>query len=304
MKQPIDQDPRLLRLFMAVAECGGLSAAEQRLGLSRSTISTHLSELESRLGFRLCQRGRGGFALTPEGESTYQAAKHWMAAGDTFQQQIIQLQHRQLQGELVIAISDDSLNHPNFSFSEVVQRFRQQAPSAHLRVSALNPSAIAEAIGAGQAHIGLAPQSPLTERFFSKPLYQERSFLYCSRAHPLFDVRTHRPEALHQQDFVGAGYSWHAELSEREAPFNTCAIAPELEARLALILSGTYLGFLPEHVAAPWVAERALTTLLPDQLHYTTEMAAHCLNQQRSNKLLHLLFALLNDIHYVNAKKT
>ncbi|UTA46765.1 LysR family transcriptional regulator [Simiduia sp. 21SJ11W-1] len=303
MKQPLDQDPRLLRLFMAVAECGGLSAAEQRLGLSRSTISTHLSELESRLGFRLCQRGRGGFALTPEGEATYQAAKHWMAAGEAFQQQVLELQHRQLQGELIIAISDDSLNHPNFSFSEVVQRFRAQAPGAHLRVSSLNPSAIAEAIGAGQAHIGLAPQSSLTERFYSKVLYQEQSFLYCAASHPLFDARTHNRQALLQQDFVGAGYSWHAALTEREAPFNTCAIAPELEARLALILSGTYLGFLPEHVAAPWVAKGSLTALLPDELHYTTKMAAHCQSQQRSNKLLHLLFALLNDVHYVNAKK-
>nr|WP_281368208.1 LysR family transcriptional regulator [Simiduia aestuariiviva] len=292
-----------MRLFMAVAECGGLSAAEQRLGLSRSTISTHLSELESRLGFRLCQRGRGGFALTPEGDATYQAAKHWMAAGDTFQQQITHLQHRQLQGELVIAISDDSLNHPSFSFSEVVRRFRKQAPSAHLRVNALNPAAIAEAIGAGQAQIGLAPQSPLTDKFFSKVLYQERSFLYCGPHHPLLSGTTPTVDTLHEHDFVGAGYSWHTELTNREAPFNTCAIAPELEARLALILSGTYLGFLPEHVAEPWVTKGLLTPLLPDDMYYTTEMAAHCLNQQRSNKLLQLLFALLNDVHYVNAQK-
>lgn len=304
MKQIGDQDPRLLRLFMAVAECGGLSAAEQRLGLSRSTISTHLSELESRLGFSLCQRGRRGFALTPEGEATYQAAKDWMHAGDRFQQQIAQLQHQQLHGELVIAISDDSLNHPQFSFSEVVRRFRAQAPRARLQVSSQNPSAIAEAIRAGQAHIGLAPQSTLTDKFFSKVLYRETCYLYCSHSHPLFNTRQLEASQLHGQDFVGAGYSWHQALTEQEAPFHACAIAPELEARLSLILSGTYLGFLPEHVAQEWIDQGKLRALLPHQLHFSTDMAAHCLNQQRNNKLLHLFFALLNDVHYVNAQKS
>jgi LysR family transcriptional regulator, transcriptional activator for bauABCD operon len=303
MKQPPDQDPRLLQLFIAVAECGGLSAAEQRLELSRSTISTHLAELESRLGFRLCQRGRSGFALTPEGQATYRAAKDWMQAGDTFQQQVAQLQHQQLQGELIIAISDDSLNHPQFSFSEVIGRFRTQAPQARLQVSSQNPAAIAEALRGGLAHIGLAPLSLLTDKFFSKPLYREHSFLYCSRAHPLFNSPQTSVQHLHGQDFVGAGYAWHQALAAQESPFNTCAIAPELEARLALILSGSYLGFLPEHVAASWVAKGELCALLADQLHYSTDMAAHCLPHQRNNRLLQLLLALLNDIHYVNAQK-
>lgn len=303
MKQSHEQDPRLLRLFIAVAECGGLSAAEQRLSLSRSTISTNLSELESRLGFSLCLRGRGGFALTAEGQAIYQAAKDWMQAGDTFHQHVTELQHQQLQGELVIAISDDSLNHPQFSFSEVVARFRTQAPKAQLQVKSLNPYAIAESIHAGHTHIGIAPSSSITEKFFSKALYQESSKLYCSYAHLLFDQKRVSENDIEHADFVAAGYSWHETLSQQEAKLHSVAIAPELEARTALVLSGTYIGFLPEHVAQPWIAQHQLRALLPDRFFFTTQMAAHCLNQQRSNKLLHLFFALLNDIHYVNAQK-
>ena len=59
---------RLLRVFRVVADCEGLAAAESELEIGRSTISKHLSDLETRFGTRLCNRGRSGFSLTDEGK--------------------------------------------------------------------------------------------------------------------------------------------------------------------------------------------------------------------------------------------
>ena len=303
MKPDSDLDLRLLKQFVAVAECGGLSAAEQRLKLSRSTISTNLAELESRLGFCLCHRGRGGFALTQEGESIYQAAKEWMQAGINFQDRVQALKHDQLHGELIIAFSDDSLNHPQFHFAQVVAQFKKRAPRAQLRVSSLNPQAIMAALQAGEAHIGIAPQAALSERFFCKTLYQEQSQLYCSHQHPLFKGADVTEQELLKADYVSAGYAWHETLTKLEAGFNTLATAPELEARTALILSGSYIGFLPTHVAQPWLEQKQLKALMPNSQQFGTPMAALCLEQQRNNKLLQHFFALLNDTHYVNAQK-
>ena len=53
-----DADLRLLRVFKAVADCGGLAAAERELGIALSTISRHLKDLEQRLGLTLARRGR------------------------------------------------------------------------------------------------------------------------------------------------------------------------------------------------------------------------------------------------------
>ena len=61
-----DMDLRLLRVFRVVADCGGMAAAELELNIGSSTISRHIKDLETRLGLRLCRRGRAGFALTPE----------------------------------------------------------------------------------------------------------------------------------------------------------------------------------------------------------------------------------------------
>ena len=63
--QMSDYEIRLIRIFKTVVECGGFTAAETTLGISRSAISQHMNDLEGRLGFSLCQRGRGGL-LTPQ----------------------------------------------------------------------------------------------------------------------------------------------------------------------------------------------------------------------------------------------
>ena len=60
-------DIRLIRIFMAVVEAGGLSAAQLELNLALSTISEKVSALEKRFGMKLCQRGRSGFELTTAG---------------------------------------------------------------------------------------------------------------------------------------------------------------------------------------------------------------------------------------------
>ena len=43
-----------LEVFMTVADQGGFSAAQVTLNVGQSTISRQMSELEERLGMRLC----------------------------------------------------------------------------------------------------------------------------------------------------------------------------------------------------------------------------------------------------------
>ena len=63
-----DVDIRLLRIFVVVAECSGIAASELELNIGKSTISKHISDLEHRIGLRICNRGPSGFSLTTEGE--------------------------------------------------------------------------------------------------------------------------------------------------------------------------------------------------------------------------------------------
>lgn len=62
-----DYTLRNLRTFCAVVEHGGYGGAQAIIGAGQSVISTHMRDLETTLGFSLCQRGRAGFALTEKG---------------------------------------------------------------------------------------------------------------------------------------------------------------------------------------------------------------------------------------------
>jgi biotin operon repressor len=111
LAQVSDFDIRLLKLFRSVAECGGFSAAESVLGIGRSAISQQMSDLEQRLGLRLCQRGRAGFALTEEGREVYQSTQQLLAALESFRTEVNGL-HQHLRGELNIGLTDNLVTVP------------------------------------------------------------------------------------------------------------------------------------------------------------------------------------------------
>lgn len=57
-----------LRLFAAIAELGGITAAARKLGLTKSLVSRELAAMEERLGTRLVQRTTRKVSLTDSGE--------------------------------------------------------------------------------------------------------------------------------------------------------------------------------------------------------------------------------------------
>jgi len=77
-------DLRLLRIFQAVVRHKGFAAAQDELGLNPGTISNHISHLETRFGVRLCERGRKGFSMTPDGVRILEAAENLLRSVENF----------------------------------------------------------------------------------------------------------------------------------------------------------------------------------------------------------------------------
>ena len=69
-----------LEIFVAVAELNSFTRAAKELYLTQSTVSAHISSLESALGARLISRDtRRQVHLTTEGQKLYPAAKRVLA---------------------------------------------------------------------------------------------------------------------------------------------------------------------------------------------------------------------------------
>jgi DNA-binding transcriptional LysR family regulator len=68
-----------LRLVLGVASAGSLSGAGRSLGLSHATVFRRLGAIEARLGVRLFERQRDGYAPTAAGDEVAAAARRMEA---------------------------------------------------------------------------------------------------------------------------------------------------------------------------------------------------------------------------------
>jgi molybdate transport repressor ModE-like protein len=71
---PNDLDLRLLRSFLAVAQCGKISAAAKQLHLSQPAVTAHLRRLEEIIGKPLISRSTRGVKLTSQGHTLHMFA--------------------------------------------------------------------------------------------------------------------------------------------------------------------------------------------------------------------------------------
>ena len=73
---------RQIRVFLQIAESGGMTAAAAALGLSQPAVSKSLAELEDLLGAKVFLRIGRRMVLTPEGEGFRRHAREAVAALD------------------------------------------------------------------------------------------------------------------------------------------------------------------------------------------------------------------------------
>lgn len=253
--QVSDADLRLLRVFKAVVDCGGMASAELELNLAMSTISRHVKDLETRLGLVLCRRGRAGFALTPEGEQLYAATEHLLAATDAFRGSLHDI-YRRLGGDLHVAVFEKTVSNPRAHIADAVAAFRRSAPQVSLHMHVGTIAMIERGVIGGQYHLGIIPEHRRSESLAYEALFDETMYLYAGRGHAWFEDTTDRLGwvDLRRQDLAGLGYHspnmalTHARRLER------VATASDQEAVATLVLSGAYLGFLPDHYAQGFVA--------------------------------------------------
>uniref|UniRef100_UPI00227E36C0 LysR family transcriptional regulator n=1 Tax=Escherichia coli TaxID=562 RepID=UPI00227E36C0 len=71
-----------MALFALVAECGSFTAAAQRVGLPKSSVSQRISQLEQTLGLRLLNRTTRQLNLTFAGERYLEPCQVMMSAAE------------------------------------------------------------------------------------------------------------------------------------------------------------------------------------------------------------------------------
>lgn len=280
-------DIRLLRVFRAVVECGGFSAAEVELNISRSAISISMSDLEERVGLRLCQRGRAGFSLTEEGERVYQATLQLMTSLETFRAQVNGI-HAELKGELIIGITNNLVTMKHMKVTNALHTLKKLGPEVEVQLRMNPPNEIERDVLDGALHVGVVPELRQVPGLEYHKLYDEQSHLYCNYKHPLFglaDVDI-TDEMVRQSDAVSPAYAQLAETKEHYQQLNTTAIATDREGVAFLIHTGSYIGYLPQHYAKQWLDSNEIRVIRPERFKYSTDYYAVTRKSARPNLIL------------------
>ena len=267
--QLTDMDIRLLRVFKSVVECGGMAAAELELNIGTSTVSRHVKDLETRLGLTLCRRGRSGFALTPEGQQIYTETLRLLAGAEAFRASVDAIHHR-MGGEIHLAVFDKTASNPQARIGAAIARFAAQAPDVSLCLHVAPIQTIERGVIDGQFQVGVIPGHRTSDSLVYNDLFGETMHLYCGAQHALFAQKSEDLDwdGLRRYPFAGLGYhSPNMEISQR-VRLQRKATGFDQESIATLILSGLYLGFLPDHYAAGFVRTGQLRAVQPDLFRY------------------------------------
>ena len=298
LAQVSDFDIRLLRIFRSVVECGGFSAAESALGIGRSAISQQMSDLEQRLGLRLCQRGRAGFALTEEGREVYQSSLQLLSALESFRTEVNGL-HQHLRGELNIGLTDNLVTVPHMRITHALARLKERGPDVRIQIRMTPPSEVEQGVLDGSLHVGVVPQAGALSGLEYQALYNERSLLYCAVGHPLFyvDDRELEDDRLNAQEAIAPTFRLPPEAQAHYQALNCTASASDREGLAFLLLTGRYIGYLPDHYASAWVQQGRLRALKADSRSYEVSLAAVTRKGRRPHLVLESFLDALAASH-------
>ena len=227
------------------------------------------NNLEARLRLTLCQRGRGGFVLTPDGRQVYQASLTLFDALSDFSNSVSQLS-QQVSGSIVILHSDILDQTRSRLLADVVALINQKAPELQISVDGDRIENIERALIKDKAHVGLFPDYRRMAGLRYTPAFDEQIFLCCSQQHPLFnapeteindDTLQHYPAVVPGVEISQAGRVQVKKL-------NPGATAYQFDSRKALIASGKYIGYLPQSYIEKELREGSFKVLSANRYYY------------------------------------
>lgn len=281
---------------MAVVRNRGFSAAKDELNLNQPAISAYMSQLEARLKLTLCQRGRSGFQLTEQGELVYASARELFTAIENFRSNVAGYRG-QLVGELHIGFVDILATNTSFKLPEVISEFNRQAPEVTIKLHKLDPLNLFKKLQEEQIHVAVMPVYRAPDFIAHFSLFEESVVMYCGNKHPLFSVPNDELtlEMLREANYAARDYT--QDWSPPPSPYlKTAALTGDIECIATLILSGNYVGHLPEHYAEYWVEKGVMKPLFIEETSYNCKLEL-AYRKANTNLAAELLIALMKKIY-------
>ncbi|MEP4149293.1 MAG: LysR family transcriptional regulator [Halioglobus sp.] len=256
------RDIRSLQIFTEVVDAGGISAAQDAVGMTQSNISAQLLDLETRLGVKLCDRGRAGFRVTQEGAEVYATTRSLLADLSDYQDRLQSIGSG-LRGELLVGHMDHYLSHPEGKLVVALQHVGQLSADIYFNLRTASMESLQHALANSDIQLAIGTFTTFDGAVEYYEIHQEQQILCCSGEHSLIQQNS-KPGRAH---VVSAGYARAVYGNDQDSQVldNCVATVHQVEGMAAFILSGRGVGYIPDHVAAPFIDAGQMVNLLPDE---------------------------------------
>jgi LysR family transcriptional regulator, regulator for metE and metH len=184
--EQMDLEVRHLKLVSAVADCGSLTRAGDRLHLTQSALSHQLRDIESRLGAALFLRVGKRLVLTPAGERLLASAREVLERLQQTEHDIRQM-GRDRAGVLRLTTECYTCYH---WLPPLLTKYRRKFPKVEVRIDVDATRTPVEMLLAGKVDVALMSTPVRDRRLTSTPIFDDEVVIVAAPSHP-FAKKTH-----------------------------------------------------------------------------------------------------------------
>lgn len=252
-----------LRYVLAIAEGGSLTTAASALGVRHSTVLRRLDALEARLGARLFERHRQGYAPTQAGEWMAAQAREMRAGVDEVQRRILG-RDLHLSGPLRLSTAFIATL---YLLPEPLAAFRRAHPGIEVEISE-SPDLVD--LSRRSADVALRMSREVPQHLVGRQLGVMRMRVYAKRGAPGL------PQGITPLDSLCRDYPWlgfdrdsrsrfyERWMHEHVPPAQVVMRLDLLHPAVAMARTGMGLALLPTVIETVETELRPVSEVLPD----------------------------------------
>jgi DNA-binding transcriptional LysR family regulator len=247
----VSLDPKSLRLFIRAVELGTISAAAELEHIAPAAVSRRIGELERTMGTALVTRSNKGLAPTVPGKALIDLSRRLLHDLDALQSQVRDYA-RGTRGPVRVLANISSITQ--FLPSEL-RAFLTAHPDVEVRLEENVSSAIARAVEANEADVGLIVRGTAPLQIECRPYRQDTVCVIVPARHPLAPRKSVRFAETLAFDYVGlpTGSQLNLQLvraaSELDRSWRCRVQVASYDALCLMVEAGMGIGVLPLRLA-------------------------------------------------------
>lgn len=194
-----------LRLFVAVAEAGSLSAAAEQCNIVIGAVSKRIRDLEQSTGSQFFYRHPRGMTLTPAGNALLQHAREIIFGVERMQSDLCQFTQG-IKGHVRVAATSSVVTQ---FLPEALKAFGDKHPNIVIDLTEWTSEEAASAVVDGRVDMGFFISPNLVDDLVTFPFHADRLCVVVPLGHPLATYERVRFADTLKYDFIG----WAAQSS-------------------------------------------------------------------------------------------